>query len=159
MLFSKCDRFQLSSEDSSKFTKFGMPSQLKSAGSSAEGRCHETCYFKSSSSVLHTLWTRSRQGEMGAEKVNLPHFLVDNKHSQIQPVKAISASPNDSLVAIHKMWNFTSGEGVSLVNRLEEHSFVFFLHIYFYLFYALNLLSHHGSTSLHQAERFRLKKQ
>lgn len=136
-----------------------MPSQLQSAGHSARWRRHESSYFKSSSSFLHTLWTGNREGQLGREKVNFPHFLLDNKHSQIYPAKAASASHNDSLVSIHKMWNFTSGEAVSLVNSLAEHSFVFFLCIYSYLFGALLLLSRHGSVCLHQAEGVRMKKQ
>lgn len=82
---------------------------------------------------------------------------MDYRHSQIYPVQAISASHSDLLVAIHKMWNFTSGEGVSLVNSLAEHSFAFFLCIHSHLFCALHLLLHRGSTCLHQAERVKLQ--
>lgn len=92
MPLGKCNRLQLLSEDIIKFTKSGMPSQLQPAGHSAAWRCHESSYFKSSSSFLHTLWTGNREGQLGREKVNFPHFLLDNKHSQIYPAKAASAS-------------------------------------------------------------------
>lgn len=114
------------SEDSTKFTKSSRaPSQLKPAGSSVRWRCHESSYFKSSSSFLHTLWTGSR----GGGQVNFPHFLLDYMHWQTYLAQAVSASHNHLLVAIHKMWDFTSGEDASLV----QFSFNVFILTYFVL--------------------------
>lgn len=148
--FSKCDL-----QVKTKFTKSsGLTSQLKLPGSSVGWRCHQSSYFKSSSSFLHTLWTGSRGG---GGQVNFPHSLLDNRHCQTYPAQAISASHNDSLVAMHKTWNFTSGDGISVYTAWQ--STVFFLYIYSYLFCALHLLLCHGSICLHQAGRVRLKKQ
>lgn len=60
------------------------------------------------------------EGDLGTQKINVPHFLLDNRDSWIYPAQVIYASHNDLLVAIPKMWNFTSGEVFSLEKRLAE---------------------------------------